>query len=162
MTNRGRGHLRSPQDFAAGLFLIALGGLALWQSADLPAGSVGQMGPGMLPRVLSLLTGLCGLGIALGALRLGGNSPDGAGLERWSLRGPLFILGAITIFGLAVRPLGLAAAGPLALLVAAFASNETRPLEAILFAAVLTLFCLGLFVWMLGLPIPIAPWLIDR
>ncbi|MCC7271988.1 MAG: tripartite tricarboxylate transporter TctB family protein [Alphaproteobacteria bacterium] len=155
---QGRGRtVRSPQDLAAGLFLVAVALVALWQGADLPAGSLSQMGPGMLPRALAVLTGICGLAIAIGSLRW-----DGPALERWSLRGPLFILGAIVIFGLAVRPLGLAVAGPLALAVGALAGGETRLVETLVFAVLLTLFCLGLFVVMLGLPIPIAPWLIGR
>jgi putative tricarboxylic transport membrane protein len=162
MRDRRRGHLRSPQDFAAGLFLAAVGCLAIWQGADLPMGSVRQMGPGMLPRALAVLTILCGLAIATRAIRFDDRQPHGAGLERWSVRAPLFILGAIVTFGLAVRPLGLLVASPLAVAIAALASDETRPREVTVFAVLLTLFCFTLFIWLLGLPIPIAPWLIDR
>ncbi|MGE0719460.1 MAG: tripartite tricarboxylate transporter TctB family protein [Alphaproteobacteria bacterium] len=157
MSEMGRGRIRSPQDLGGGVLLILLGAVALWAGSDLSAGSLGQIGPGMLPRALAVLTGLCGVGIALGALRW-----DGPALERWSIRGPLCILGAIVVFGLAVRPLGLAVAGPLALAIGALASGGTRIVETVIFACLLTLFCLGLFVYALGLPIPVAPWLIGR
>jgi hypothetical protein len=64
------------------------------------------------------------------------------------------------VFGLAIRPLGLAAAGPLLVVVGALASEETRWLEVILFAAGMTAFCVVLFKYLLSLPIPLAPWLI--
>jgi putative tricarboxylic transport membrane protein len=147
--------IRSPQDTAAGLFLIALGLFAVWQSADLPGGTLNQMGPGKLPRALGTITALCGLALLVQSFRAG-NTP----LERWALRGPICILGAAVAFGLTVRPLGLALAGPLAVIIAGLASNETRWVEVIVFGAVMTAFCIGLFKAALGLPIPVAPWLI--
>lgn len=147
--------IRAWQDAAGGLFLIAIAGFALWQGADLAAGRLGQMGPGMLPRGLAVLVGLCGVLLIAGAFV----SP-GAALERWALRGPLFILGAAVAFGLTVRPLGLAVAGPLAIVIGSFASAETRIHESLAFGIVMTAFCAGLFKFVLGLPIPLAPWLI--
>jgi putative tricarboxylic transport membrane protein len=84
----------------------------------------------------------------------------GPRLDRWSIRGPLFVLGAVVAFGLAVRPLGLIVAGPLVIVISAFASSEVRWPETLLFGAVMTVFCIGLFKFALGLPIPLAPWLI--
>lgn len=145
---------KSSQDTAAGLFLIALALFAIWQSAGLAAGSLNQMGPGMLPRALGAVTGLCGLALLIQSFRAG-NAP----LERWALRGPICILGAAVAFGLTVRPLGLALAGPLAVILCSFASHETRLVETTIFGVVMTAFCIGLFKLALGLPIPVAPWL---
>ncbi len=147
--------IRAPLEAGAGLFLIAVGGIALWQGAELSAGTLSQIGPGMLPRALAALTVLCGIGSLADAVL-----NHGAGLERWHLRGPLFILGAAVLFGLAVRPLGLAVAAPVAIVVGAFASSETKIGETVVFSAVITVFCLALFKYALGLPIPVAPWLI--
>jgi putative tricarboxylic transport membrane protein len=100
--------------------------------------------------------------LALLGLALAGSAAfsDGAALGRWSLRGPILIFGALVAFGLSIRPLGLLVAGPLAVLISAGASNETRLFETILFGALITAFCIGLFKFALGLPIPLAPWLI--
>jgi putative tricarboxylic transport membrane protein len=81
-------------------------------------------------------------------------------LNRWPLRGPLFVLGAMVVFGMAVRPLGLAVAGPLAIAVSAFASSEVRWRETLVYGLAMTAFCIGLFKFALGLPIPLAPWLL--
>jgi hypothetical protein len=56
-------------------------------------------------------------------------------------------------------PLGLIAAGPLAIAIGG-ARDEVRWRETILVGAVVTAFCIGLFKFALGLPIPLAPWLV--
>jgi putative tricarboxylic transport membrane protein len=147
--------IKSPQDFVGGLVLIAIAAFALWQSNDLPVGSLGAMGPGMLPRSLAVLLGALGAVLAVSALLQAGE-----GLHRWSPRAMLFVFGAVVAFGLTVRPLGLAVAGPLAVFISGFASEETRWVETIVFGLVMTAFCIGLFKYALGLPIPLAPWLL--
>src|SRR5580765_8219995 len=107
------------QDFLGGLVVIAVGGFAFWLARDLPGGAGGGMGPGTLPKGLAILLGL--LGAALAATSI---FEKGAALERWTIRGPLLILGSLVVFGLAVRPLGLLIAGPLGIAVSAFASQE--------------------------------------
>lgn len=158
-TSEGGGKVRfvrAPQDFAAGAFLIALGAFTLWQNAKLTLGTFRAFGPGMLPTILA---GLCiAFGVLIIVTSLRSNGPA---LERWSWRGPLFILGGAVVFGLTIRPLGLAVAAPLAILISAFASNETRLGETMIFGVVIAAFCLGLFKYLLGLPIPVAPWLLD-
>ncbi len=135
--------------------MIAVAAFAFWQAADLPIGTLGGMGPGMLPKSLAVALGLLGALLLAGAIQEGGLP-----LDRWSIRGPLFVLGAVVAFGLAVRPLGLIVAGPLAIVIGAIASDEVRWKETILVGAVVTAFCIGLFKFALGLPIPLAPWLI--
>jgi putative tricarboxylic transport membrane protein len=147
--------LLSRQDFAGGLAIIVVAALAFWLSRDLPGGTGGGMGPGTLPKGLAVLLG------ALGALLVANAIFErGTRLERWSIRGPLFILGALVVFGLAVRPLGLVVAGPLAIAVSALASDEVQWVETIVFGLLMTVFCIGLFKFALGLPIPLAPWLL--
>jgi putative tricarboxylic transport membrane protein len=143
------------QDFMGGLAVIAVAATAFWLVRDLPGGNGGGMGPGTLPKGLALLLGLLGLALATGSWL-----EKGLPLERWSVRGPLLILGALVVFGLAVRPLGLVVAGPLAIVVGAFASSEVRWGETLVFGALMTAFCIGLFKFALGLPIPLAPWLL--
>jgi len=160
----GTGETRRPRSVAqvlrqqnaiAGLVVFAVGALGFWQGFALPAGTLGGMGAGMLPKSLSVLLALLGLLlVASAALR------PGPVIDGWSLRGPLFVLGAVVVFGLAVRPLGLSVAGPLSIAVGAWASEEVRWKETLAFGLFMTAFCAGLFKFALGLPIPVAPWLI--
>jgi putative tricarboxylic transport membrane protein len=158
--------IASPQDFAGALFLMAIGAFALWASSDLSMGTLRSMGPGMLPRSLAwIVIGLGGL-LMLASMRF-----VGPRLERWSLRGVIFILGGALAFSATIRgldlpgpinipALGLVGAGPLVAIVAAFASPETRWHEVAIFAAVMTAICVLVFRFALGLPIPLAPFLL--
>ena len=84
------------QDFAGGLVIIGVAIFAFWQASDLPVGTLGGMGPGMLPKSLAVLLAL------LGALLLRERTCLDAGppLGRWSIRGPLLVLGGVVVFGL--------------------------------------------------------------
>lgn len=147
---RRRRVIRAPRDFAAGLVLVAVAGLALAASAGLPAGHLRSMGPGMLPRSVAVLLGIVGFGIVVASLLKAGE-----GLGRWPLRGPLFVFLGVAAFAVTIRLVGLALAGPLVVLVSGAASPEARPRELAIFAVVLTAFCVGLFRFALQLPIPI-------
>jgi hypothetical protein len=157
--------IRSTQDLAAGLFMIAFAGLALLFTTELPLGSWRQMGPGMLPVTFAVICALLGLLVVVNSLRY-----DGEKLSGWSWRGVLFVLGGACLFGLTVRgfelgpikvpQLGMLVAGPLVVLVGGFAAEDVRWKELVIFAAVMTAFCAFLFKYALGLPIPLAPWLI--
>lgn len=157
---------KSQQDAAGGLFLILLGVAALVLGNVLPTGTLRAMGPGMLPKAFAwILVGLGGL-LMFQALR-----HDGPGLERWNWRGIFFVIGGILAFALAIRgfdigpikvpALGLAVAGPLVVLIAGSADPDTRWKELLTFAVVMTVFCGLLFKYLLGLPIPLAPWLLN-
>jgi putative tricarboxylic transport membrane protein len=147
--------LLARQDFIGGLVVIAFAAFVYWQAADLPAGSAGGLGPGMLPKSLAVLLGA--LGALLSASAVG---KAGVPLGRFTIRGPLFVIGAVVAFAFAIRPLGLVVAGPLAICIGALATNEVRPVETVVVGAVVTAFCIGLFKFALGLPIPLAPWLL--
>ena len=144
------------QDFVGGLAIIGVAVFAFWQGKGLAMGTLGGMGPGMLPKSLAVLLGLLGALLAANAL-----VDRGPRLSRFSIRGPVFVLGAIAAFAVSVRPGGLMVAGPLAIFIAACGSPESRWGETLVFGVVMTAFCIGLFKLALGLPIPLAPWLLD-
>jgi hypothetical protein len=142
--------IRAPRELAAGISLIAVTVMALGASADLETGQLAAIGPGMLPRSVAVLLGIAGLGlVAVAFLR------DGEAMERWSLRGPLLVTLGVVGFALTIRTIGLALAGPVVVLVGGAASSEARLKELAVFAVLATLFSIGLFRYVLGLPIPI-------
>jgi hypothetical protein len=156
------GPIRAPQNFAGGILLIALAALALWLTSDLDQGTLRAMGPSMLPDWLAYGVGLCGLALLASAFL-----KDGDPLERWSLRGPVFVIGAILAFAITIRPfslgslsipgLGLVVAGPLAIIIGGFATPEARLRDLVILALSLTPFCMVLFGDLLNLPIPVFP-----
>jgi hypothetical protein len=156
------GPVRSPQSLVGGLVLVALAALALWLTRDLPQGTLRSMGPAMLPRWLAVAVGASGIALAAAGLLKHGDA-----LERFSLRGPAFVILAILAFAATIRPLalggvttpglGLLFAGPLAILIAGLATDEARLRDLVILALALTAFCMELFGDMLNLPIPLFP-----
>ena len=147
-----RGIIKSSLDFAGGLFLLAIAAVGFGGAFSLPVGHLSSIGSGLLPKTIAVTIA------AFGALLIiEGLSTQGDHLERWGIRGPFFVLSSVVVFGLTIRPLGLAIAGPLTIIVSAFADKDTRPTEILIFAVGLTALCIGMFKFMLHLPIPIFP-----
>ena len=167
------GLVRSPFDLAGGLFLLGIAALGLAGGFNLPFGTLSGIGSGLMPRVVAVLVGAFGALLVVQALIF-----DGDQLEKWHLRGPVFVLGAVLAFAMVIRgstlnfggffgipllatvkvpALGLLVAGPLAVIISSFADQGTRLREIAVFAVVMTLLCGLLFKELLNLPIPFDP-----
>ena len=144
--------VRLTRDIVAGYLLVGLAFIAYVAASGLPNVDGTNVGPGMLPKATALLIGAVGVIVLITGLL-----PGAARLDSFAIRGPLFVLGAVVLFAATVRTLGLAIAGPLAIVVSALADKESRLVEIVIFAAVLTVLSLALFKWVLRLPIPLAP-----
>ncbi|WP_085026364.1 tripartite tricarboxylate transporter TctB family protein [Ensifer aridi] len=142
--------VRSPQHFLAGLGLIACSAVGLQQASMLGLGTLRAMGPGMLPTATSALIGIIGIALVIAAFLQAGEALSG-----WSWRGPIFMCLAVAAFALTIRSAGLAVAGPLVGILGGAAARDVRPTETAIFAVCATLFCIGLFRLLLGLPIPV-------
>lgn len=153
------------RDFWAGIALVAVGTAALVGGADLPFMTRQGVGAGLLPRLVG------GLIVALGLLQavLAFRTP-GERVGAWAWREIAIVLGAVVLFGLAIRggtfgpvaipPLGLSVAGPLAVFVAGLADRGSRPGEFLAFSFAISAVCIFAFRFALGIPVPVAPWLI--
>lgn len=152
---KGRGvsfSIRSPRDFWGGLVLIAVGILAIWASRDLPGQRGFAFGPGTAPRLFSgLLVGFSAV-VALSGLIM-----DGPRIEKYKVRGPVLVIFAILGFAAMIRPLGMVPASFVTFMVAILGSKEMRVLESFVAAAVMTAFCVLLFVYLLNLPFQLWP-----
>jgi hypothetical protein len=145
--------------------MIALGALALLLSSDLPTGTLRQIGPGMLPKAFAWICVGLGALLAFNSLRYNGEK-----LAGWSWRGVIFVLGAAVVFGLTIRgfeigplkvpQLGMLVSGPLVVIISGLAADDVKPKELIIFAIAMTAGCALMFKYALGLPIPLAPWLL--
>ena len=139
-----------------GAVLAAVSVVALLSTSELEVGSLSEIGPALIPRALATLLLILGAAIMLSGIRAGAG---GEALQAWKLRPIISILGGILLFGLTVRSIGIVFAAPLALMTAGLATAETKWGELALFVAALTIFCSVLFRFVLGLSIPLAPWL---
>lgn len=150
------------QSILGGLLLIALAAFAWWAVSSLNAGTMRAMGPAMMPKMLAGLLGLCGvLLVAFGIVK-----PD-ARVEGLHLRPAIMIPLGLVVFALTIRPfdlgfmvtpgLGIAIAGPLAMLIGGHASPQARLGELVPLSLFLTAFCIILFGDLLNLAIPVYP-----
>ncbi|HET7754981.1 MAG TPA: tripartite tricarboxylate transporter TctB family protein [Anaeromyxobacteraceae bacterium] len=142
--------VRAPQDFWAGVSLVALAAFSFWAGRALDSGTLRSMGPGMMPRAVALLMAGIGVGLVVASFLRAGDA-----LERWSFRGVIFIMLGVVAFALTIRSPGLVVAGPLVCIVAGVSSPEARVKELAVFGVVMTALCVGLFRYALHLPIPI-------
>ena len=138
---KGRGFsfsIRSPRDFWGGLVLPGQRGFAF--------------GPGTAPRLFA------GLLVAFGTLvALVGLITDGPRIEKYKIRGPVLVIGAILAFAGMIRPLGLVIASFVTFIISILGSKESRLIEGTLAAAAMTAFCVFLFTYLLKLPFQLWP-----
>lgn len=149
--------VKGPQDFVGGLALAAIALFALWASSELQGMQGFSFGAGTAPRMFAFL--LLGLGIAVAIV---GVVSEGAGLQRFSWRGPLFVALAILFFAMMIRVLGLVPTAMISFVVASLGTPEMRWKETIIVGACLTTFCALLFPYALGLPMQMWPTFLLR
>src|SRR5712671_3601786 len=142
--------IRSPKDFWAGLIFIAIGGGFVLLALQYRLGDMHRMGPAMFPTLVGALLAVLGAIIALRSFAF-----EGEPVPRFYLRPIGVSLLAIVLFGVALQWLGLIAAVAVLVLVGAYAARDVRPLENLALAAVMIAFSVGVFVWLLGLPLPL-------
>jgi putative tricarboxylic transport membrane protein len=144
--------VRSPQDFYGGLALVLMATFALIASAELPGQRGFAFGPGTAPRLFAIV--LAGIGAAIALV---GALSDGPRIDKYNVRGPILVIVGISIFAALIRPFGLIIATYLAFVVSNSGSKEVRWIESLIAGAVMTVFCVLLFVYLLNLPFQLWP-----
>ena len=144
--------IRSPKDFWAGLIFVAIGAAFIALASQYRLGTMHRMGPAMFPILVGAVLATLGAIIALRSFVL-----DGAPVPRFYIRPIGISLLAIVLFGVALQWVGLVAAIAVLVLVGAYAARDVRPLENVALAAVMIVFSVAVFVWLLGLPLPLWP-----
>src|SRR5262245_32315039 len=144
--------VHAPRDFYGGIALVLLPAFALVASAELPGQRGFAFGPGTAPRLFSFVLAALGAAVAIG-----GVFAEGPPIEKYKIRGPSLVIIAILSFAAMIRPLGLVPATFLAFMISILGSSEMRWIESTIAAALMTLFCVLLFVYLLNLPFQLWP-----
>jgi putative tricarboxylic transport membrane protein len=158
----------SRPDVMSGLMFITIAVIGLAVSWNYSIGTAVRMGTGYVPRLM--LWVLLGLGALVLFIGLRGEDEEtGDPPLQWR---PLVLIPlAMTVFALAMdgirltimgNPiafdgLGFIISGTLLLLIGGLAYRGAKPLEVILSTIVLVFFSWAIFVWALGLTIPVWP-----
>ena len=140
-----------PDLLTAALFL-GIGVLGLVMSRNLEFGSLASMGPGFMPRVVCVLLIAVGLAVGLPALR----RPFEA-IEPIRARPMLVITIAIVGFAFAATHLGFVLASLWLIIAGSLADPGGHWRTTLLLAAGLTLFGALVFVYGLGVQVPLWP-----
>lgn len=147
---RLRFHLN--QDFAAGVMFALFGIAGLWVGRNYPVGTSLRMGPGYMPWMLCWLLILFGAGIATkGAL------VPGTPLDRWYLRPLVLVSAGLLTFAALIENIGLPGAVVGTVIIGAIGGQQFRIVEVIPLAIGLALGSVAIFIYGLGLPMPL--WL---
>jgi Tripartite tricarboxylate transporter TctB family len=141
---------RHNQDFWAGVMLIATGLAAVLIARDYAFGTAVRMGPGYFPSVLGGLLVLAGLYLLVKGLRNGEKITG-----NWSLRALIVVPLSLVLFGLLMEYAGFVPALAVLIFGSAAAGTEFRFGEVALLTIFLTVMCVIVFVWGIGLPYPL-------
>lgn len=144
--------LRWGEDLATGLLFIAIGVGALIVGWDYPMGSLQKPDTGVLPHMLAW--GLIGIG---GVLLCKSITMGDVAIEGWSWRPLIMVTIATVAFGLTIDRLGLVVAMILSMVLSSQGSDETRWREFSIFVAIMIASSWAVFIWLLGMPIPVWP-----
>ena len=146
-------------DLGAGAIFVAIGlFFGVTTLMDLDIGTARRMGPGFFPIMLSGILIALGLVIALKSV---GHADEARGPLPW--RGLVVLLSVPVIFGMLIRPLGMAPVLALTTFSPSVASTRMSLKAAVLLALGLTIFCVATFNFGLGLPLRlfgplVEPW----
>ncbi len=138
------------KDFWSGVTFLAAGLASVGFARSYTMGTTMRMGPGYFPSVLGGLLALIGLALMVRAW-----FQAGAPVGRLAFSKLALVIVSNVLFALLLRRLGLAGALILLVVVSAYASKRFRWPVALALAVGLAVGSSIIFVWLLGLPIPI-------
>jgi hypothetical protein len=156
-----------PKDFWSGIMFVALGagfalvakGLKFGDSVLIQGYAMGtpaRMGPAFFPFWLGMILMLFGVVIAFNGYRTKGG--DESAFPKFHWIPILYVLGAVVLFGVILKHVGMLIAGVILVFLASYGNPEKVSIRATAFLAVgLVTFCALVFVWGLKLPIPLCP-----
>jgi hypothetical protein len=147
-----RALLRNSKDFLAGLLFLAIGAGAMLVARDYPFGTAMRMGSGYFPTVLGGILASFGLFLIIKAAK----SKETAELA-WGWWPLACVAASLAVFGFLLPRFGLVPALVALFFTAAAGGREFRFGEVLALTAVMTAFAVGVFVYLLKLPLQLFP-----
>lgn len=149
--------IRNPADFWSGLLFLAVASAFFWIARSYDFGSPLRMGPSFFPVVLSIALAAIGLVAFLRSFTVAGEKIGG-----FAVKGLLLITLGTLLFGALIERAGVIAAVTAITLVSAYASVKFTWTQGLIMAALLSAFCALVFVYGLGVPMPmLGSWFSD-
>ena len=146
--------MRLTKDLLSGLLFCAFGIGAVAIAHGYSLGTLNRMGSGFFPTVIGVGLTILGAIVAIRAVLKPETSEPLVALD---LRPIFFISAAIILYGLLVEDFGLVAALAALIVVARLAGREGSLAELALMVAILIAVAVGIFVYALGVRLPLWP-----
>lgn len=146
--------IKSEKEFWSGVMFIVFGVAFAGLAQNYDMGTAQRMGPAFFPTILGGL--LAVLGVVIAMQGLAAETMDGK-LEKFHLGPIAWVLGAVIAFGLLLRPAGLVVALVALIGISSLGSHEFKARDTVLLAIGLCLLVLAVFIYGLGLTIPVLP-----
>ena len=153
--------LKNAKDFWSGVMFIAFGVLFVFVARNYDMGTAARMGPAYFPTVLGGLLGVLGAFIAFRGVTLA-SEDDHGGVDKFHFKPLLLVLGGVVAFALLLRPMGLVVAIAALVIIASLGSGEFKWREIVPLGVGLILLVLAVFIYGLGLTIPVLPAFMQR
>ncbi|RYY95147.1 MAG: tripartite tricarboxylate transporter TctB family protein [Comamonadaceae bacterium] len=146
--------ITNQKDFAAGaIYVLAGAGFGIG-AFNYKIGEAARMGPGYFPLCIGVLLAVIGFITMATAVRSTATRDD---LKRPDLRAVAWILGAVTLFGLLLQPLGLVLSLAVLIIVSSMASHAFSWKGTLLNTVLLVAFSVGVFIKGISLQLPLWP-----
>lgn len=143
------------KDVLSGLMFMGFAVLGLYLSRNYPMGTAVRMGTGYVPRLLCWMLLVLGAVILFQGLRAADRLREDEPARL--IRVALLVPSSLLAFALTINRFGVVVATFLLVGIGSLAGRDLRAWEVAAVAVVLTALTIGIFVWGLGLAIPIWP-----
>lgn len=148
------------RELLSGGVVVATGAAFSIGALQYGLGSFSQMQPGMFPFLVGLMVAITGVMIVAGALLA--SAPAAPAEESKSASGEwralMLVAVALIVFGLVIARFGMAPAVIALVLLVGIAERDRKPLPTVLVAIGLSALTTVLFIYGLGMNIPVATW----
>jgi hypothetical protein len=139
------------------LFAVIAYGVKLGDTVLIPGYAMGvpaRMGPAFFPFWLGMMLFALGAIIAIGGFRHEGPAE---GFPKFHWKPNFYVLGAVVLFGIILKAVGMLVAGVILVVIACIGSPDFRLKRSLILGVILSIFCALVFVFGLKLPIPLCP-----
>ena len=118
-------------------------------------GTLSRMGPGFFPTALGVILTLLGCGLSLRALLLSGAGDGSLEKVHWGVL--LCILGSVAVFAVTLLEFGVLLSIALMIVLSSLASGRFRAGEVGVLTVFMCLLCWLIFIFGVGLQVPVLP-----